>query len=371
MTRLHDLHDQQGQSPWLDNLRRDWLQDGTLADLVDQGIRGVTSNPTIMAKAIEGQDTYDDEFARLIATTSVEDAYWALVLDDINRALDLFRPVYDASGGRDGFVSVEVAPNIAHDTAATVAMARDLHARIERPNVLVKIPATAEGVPAIRQMIGEGRSINVTLIFSLDRYGEVIEAYLAGLEDLAASGRDDLSDVASVASFFISRVDTEVDRRIDAATAGGDRLRSRRGQAAVAQGRLAYRLFEERFTGPRWEALAAKGARRQRPLWASTSTKNPAYPDLAYVDPLIGPDTVNTMPEGTIANFLDHGTVARTVDRDAGGAREVIADLAAAGIDMEDVAATLESEGVASFAKSFDELLQVLTDKATALQARS
>jgi transaldolase len=370
MTTLNDLYDQQGQSPWLDNLRRDWLQDGTMAGLMAKGIRGVTSNPTIFAKAISGQDTYDEEFGRLIKTKSVEDAYWDLVIDDVDAALRLFRPVYDSSDGGDGFISVEVAPSLAHDTAGTVAMARDLHARIDQPNALVKIPATAEGVPAIRQMIADGRSINVTLIFSIDRYGEVIEAYLSGLESLVAGGSQDLSHVASVASFFISRVDTEVDRRIEAAagsSSDGPALLARRGQAAVAQARLAYQLFTQRFSGARWEALAAKGARVQRPLWASTSTKNPAYPDLAYVDTLIGPDTVNTMPDGTIADFLDHGTVARTIDTGVDDARTLIAELAKAGIDMEDVAQTLESEGVASFAKSFDELLQSLSDKANAL----
>ena len=370
MTRLDDLFDGQGQSPWLDNLRRDWLEDGTLAGLVDQGIRGITSNPTIFAKAIEGQHTYDDQFGSLIQTMSVEEAYWDLVVDDIDAALTILRPVYDASHGGDGFVSVEVAPALAHDTEGTIAAARGLHARIDRPNVLVKIPATPEGVPAIRQMISEGRSINVTLIFSLDRYDEVIEAYLSGLEALAASGADDLSRVASVASFFISRVDTEVDRRIEAAAqggAGGSDLLALRGQAAVAQARLAYALFVERFSGPRWEALAAQGARVQRPLWASTSTKNPAYPDLAYVDTLIGPDTVNTMPDGTVADFLDHGTVARTVDTGVDEARRLIDRLGAAGVDMADVAAVLESEGVASFAKSFDELMQSLTDKANSL----
>ena len=374
MTTLHDLYQRQGQSPWLDNLRRDWLEDGTLAGLVDQGIRGVTSNPTIFAKAIEGQDTYDEQFGSLIATRSVEDAYWDLVVDDINGALAILRPVYDASEGGDGFVSVEVAPALAHDTEGTIAAARSLHLRIDRPNVLVKIPATPECVPAIRQMISEGRSINVTLIFSIDRYDEVIEAYLSGLEALLSSGTDDLSGVASVASFFISRVDTEVDRRIEAAAQGaGDShdLLALRGQAAVAQARLAYALFRQRFAGPRWEALAAKGARVQRPLWASTSTKNPTYPDLAYVDTLIGPDTVNTMPDGTVADFLDHGTVARTVDTDVDAAHRLVARLAEVGIDMADVSAVLESEGVASFAKSFDELMQSLTDKATSLAGGS
>lgn len=370
MTTLHDLYDDQGQSPWLDNLRRDWLQDGTLADLVAKGIRGVTSNPTIFAKAISGQDTYDAQFGGLIATASVEDAYWDLVVDDILAALEVLRPVYDASHGADGFVSVEVAPSLAHDTAGTTAAARGLHERIDRPNVLVKIPATPECVSSIRQMIAEGRSINVTLIFSITRYAEVIEAYLSGLEALVATGADDLSAVASVASFFISRVDTEVDKRIEAAVgAGADAgLLELRGTAAVAQARLAYAVFTDAFAGPRWEALAARGARVQRPLWASTSTKNPAYPDLAYVDSLIGPDTVNTMPDGTVADFLDHGTVARTVDADLAGARSVIDRLAAAGIDMEDVAGVLETEGVASFAASFDDLMSSLEAKAADLR---
>jgi transaldolase len=370
VTSLNDLYAKQGQSPWLDNLRRDWLQDGTLARLVDQGIRGLTSNPTILAKAIAGQDTYDAEFGALIKTKSVEDAYWDLVIDDINAALTILRPVYDSSDGADGFASVEVAPSLAHDTEGTTSAARSLHQRIDQPNVLVKIPATRECIPSIRQMISEGRSINVTLIFSIERYGEVIEAYLSGLEALVASGTEDLSGVASVASFFISRVDTEVDRRIEAAVpaaSSDEALLGLRGKAAVAQGRMAYQLFTARFSGPRWEALAARGARVQRPLWASTSTKNPDYPDLLYVDSLIGPDTVNTMPDGTVAAFLDHGTVARTVDVDLDGAEHVINQLAGAGIDMEDVARVLEAEGVSSFAKSFDELMQSLTDKANAL----
>jgi transaldolase len=374
MTTLDDLYDQQGQSPWLDNLRRDWLQDGTLKGLVDQGIRGVTSNPTIFAKAIAGQDTYDDDFGRLIKTKSVEDAYWDLVVEDINAALVILRPTFDASEGGDGFVSVEVAPALSHDTEGTITAARALHQRIDQPNVLVKIPATPECVPSIRQMISEGRSINVTLIFSITRYGEVIEAYLSGLEALVASGVDDLSHVASVASFFISRVDTEVDRRLETAAASdpdGAALLELRGKAAVAQAKLAYQLFTQRFAGPRWDALAAKGARVQRPLWASTSTKNPDYPDLAYVDSLIGPDTVNTMPDGTVADFLDHGTVGRTVDSDVDHAHTLIDELAEAGIEMEDVAQVLETEGVASFSKSFDELVQSLTDKANALTTGS
>jgi transaldolase len=369
---LQDLYARQGQSPWLDNLRRDWLQDGTLADLVAKGIRGVTSNPTIFAKAIAGQDTYDDDFRRLAGSVPVEDVYWDLVVDDVTSALTLLRPLFNASGGRDGFVSVEVAPDLAYDTDATVDAARSLHARIDRPNLFVKIPATEEGVPAIRQMIAEGISINVTLIFSIPRYDEVIEAYISGLEQYASSGVADLSSVASVASFFVSRVDTEVDRRIEAAVSGGSNpdLLELRGKAAVAQAKLAYALFEQRFSGPRWDALSARGARVQRPLWASTSTKNPAYPDLAYVDPLIGPDTVNTMPDGTIADFLDHGTVARTVDTGVDEARAHLERLAEAGIDMADVAQVLESEGVASFRASFDELVRSLHDKAESLARR-
>ena len=374
MTTLTDLYESQGQSPWLDNMRRDWLEDGTMAGLVAKGIRGVTSNPTIFAKAISGQDTYDQEFGKLIKTQSVEGAYWDLVVDDIEAALAILRPVYDSSDGGDGYVSVEVAPSLAHDTDGTIAAARSLHQRINRPNVLVKIPATPECVPSIRQMISEGRSINVTLIFSIARYDQVIEAYLSGLEALAGSGRNDLSHVASVASFFVSRVDTEVDRRLENAARSSDqaeKLHALCGKAAVAQARLAYRLFTERFSGDRWEALAALGARVQRPLWASTSTKNPAYPDLAYVDTLIGPHTVNTMPDATVADFLDHGTVARTVDTDFEEADHVIDQLAAAGIAMEDVAQVLEAEGVASFAKSFDELVQSLSDKAAVLTART
>jgi len=373
MTTLHDLYDHQHQSPWLDNLRRDYLRSGHLADLVAQGIRGLTSNPTIFAKAIENSRDYDDQFADLLATHSVEEAYWQLVFADIRDALVVLRPVYDSSGGDDGFVSVEVAPALAHDTERTAHDARRFNALFAQPNLFVKIPGTIEGLPAIRTMIGEGRSINITLLFSVERYDAVIDAYLDGLEDLAASGAD-LSTVRSVASFFVSRVDTEVDRRLEDLAAQSDGARAEellamRGTAAVAQARQAYRLFRTRFTGARWEALAAKGAAVQRPLWASTSTKNPAYPDLGYVDTLIGPDTVNTMPDETVAAFVDHGTVARTVDADPDGAARTLERLGELGVDMADVATTLEHEGVASFAKSFDELIQALTDKANALSA--
>jgi transaldolase len=368
MTRLQDLYDIAGQSPWLDNLRRDWLQDGKLADLVQKGVRGITSNPTILAKAISGQDTYDEQFKALMKDHTVESAYWELAISDIEGGLKLLRPTYDTSDGEDGFVSLEVSPALAHDTDGTVRDARMLHDRIKEPNLLVKVPATRECVPSINTLIGEGRSINVTLIFGIDRYDEVMEAYISGLETMVAAGRGaELAKVASVASFFVSRVDTEVDRRLETLAGGenGDAaILVLRGKAAVAQARVAYRHFRAAFSGARWEALAHHGARVQRPLWASTSTKNPAYDDLLYVNSLIGPATVNTMPEGTIAAFDDHGTVARTVDADPDDATGVLAQLADAGIDMTDVEQTLEDEGVGSFGKSFDELLQSLSDKA-------
>ncbi|HEX6424297.1 MAG TPA: transaldolase [Acidimicrobiales bacterium] len=363
MSRLHDLYLEQRQSPWLDNLHRGWLAGGDLARWVERGVRGVTSNPTIFQKAIAGSDEYDDQFRALAGDgASVEDAYWTMVVDDIRDALRILRPVHDSSDGVDGFVSLEVAPDMARERDATVTAARDLHARIDEPNLFVKVPATGEGVEAIRTLIGEGRSINVTLIFGLDRYAEVMEAYLAGLE--AYDG--DLSQVASVASFFVSRVDTEVDRRLEAI--GSDAALALRGKAAVAQAQLAYGRFLATFTGPRWQALAQRGARVQRPLWASTSTKNPAYPDTLYVDPLIGPDTVNTMPEGTLDAFDDHGTVARTVDADTDAAAATLDAISDVGVDLDDVARVLEDQGVASFAKSFDELIDALAAKAEELR---
>jgi transaldolase len=368
MTKLQRLYDEQGQSPWLDNLTRVYLGDGTLGRLVADGIRGVTANPTIFAKAIEASDAYDEQFAALIAQgRPVTDAYWVLVGDDIVAALGVLGPTFDASGGTDGFVSVEVAPELARDTDATIAAARQLHQRIARPNLFVKIPATGEGVPAIQAMIAEGRSTNITLIFSLARYAEVIDAYLAGLETLARRGGD-LTAVHSVASFFVSRVDTEVDRRLDAI--GTSDALALKGQAAVAQAKLAYRLFGDRFAGDRWERLAAQGAHVQRPLWASTSTKNPSYPDTLYVDSLIGPDTVNTLPEPTIAAFEDHGTLARSLDRGVDQAGAVMDALAEVGVDMNDVGRVLEDQGVASFHQSFAHVLQALQTKARQLAPR-
>ena len=358
MTRLHDLHAQAGQSPWLDNLRRGWITSGELGRWIDRGVRGITSNPSIFQKAMTGTDAYDDQLRSLVADgATIEDSYWALVVRDIVDALEIMQPVHDASGGVDGYVSVEVNPALASDTAGTIAAGRDLDERIGRPNLYVKIPATAEGIPAIHQMISEGRSVNVTLIFSLVRYAEVMEAYLSGLE--ARDG--DLSDVSSVASFFISRTDSEVDRRLDAI--GGDSALALRGRAAVAQGQVAYEMFRQVFSGERWEALASRGARVQRPLWASTSTKNPAYSDTLYVDSLIGPDTVNTLPDATLEAFEDHGTVARTVDADPLAAHGTLRALTTAGVDLNDVARVLEDEGVAAFVTSFDDLLDSLRAK--------
>ncbi len=361
-TTLHQLFNDHQQSPWLDNLRRGWLHDGELQRWLDRGVRGITSNPSIFQKAIEGSDEYTEQFAELLRSgASVEEAYWGLVTTDIEDALALCRPLYDASDGLDGFVSVEVDPGLARDQAGTEAAARTLWDQIDEPNLYVKIPATAEGVPAIGQMISEKRSINVTLLFSVDRYREVMEAYISGLE--RAEG--DLSSISSVASFFISRVDVEVDARLT--EIGTDAALALRGKAAVANGKLAYAAFLETFSGPRWEALEARGAQVQRPLWASTSTKNPDYPDTLYVDSLIGPNSVNTIPDSTLGHFLDHGTVARTIDADLAEAQSVLADIAALGVDLDVVAVQLEDEGVAAFEKSFDSLLASLTAKAEGL----
>ena len=358
--RLHRLHAEFGQSPWVDNLTRPMLRSGRLGQLVEGGVRGVTSNPTIFAKAFEQGTDYDEKFFDLLKVHSVEDAYWELVIEDVTAALDVLEPVHEESGGRDGFVSLEVSPSIAYDADATVKAATWLHSRIDRSNLLVKIPATAPGVDAIHRMVAAGADINVTLIFGLDRYDAVIEAFLSGLEHVEG----DLSGVQGVASFFVSRVDTLVDRRLEAI--GSPEALGLRGKVAVAQARLAYQLFRRRFSGPRWEALAARGACPQRPLWASTSTKNPSYPDLLYVDSLIGRETVNTLPEPTIAAFQDHGNLARTIDQDIDDARRTLDRVQELGVDMDDVTRVLEDEGVASFAKSYDEVIQVLTDKANA-----
>ena len=361
MTKLRRLFDEHGQSPWLDNLTRSYLHDGTLARYVRDGIRGVTANPTIFAKAIEGSDAYDEQFSLLTTRgTSIVDAYWDLVIDDVRGALEVMRPTFDTSGGVDGFVSIEVAPELARDSPGTVTAARALHTRIDEPNLFVKIPATAEGISAIEAMTAEGRSINITLIFSLSRYRQVIDAYQSGLEHYARNGGD-VSGVRSVASFFVSRVDTEVDRQLDAI--GTPEALALRGRAAVAQAKLAYQLFRDRHSDGRWNALAVGGANVQRPLWASTSTKNPAYPPTMYVDNLIGPDTVNTVPETTIAIFEHQGAVARTIDIDLDDASAVHHQLGEVGIDMDDVGRILEDQGVTSFHDSFAHVLDTLTAK--------
>lgn len=351
-----------GQSPWLDNLQRRMLSDGTLAGLVRRGVRGLTSNPTIFQKAIQGSADYDEQFDQLISGgMSPEQAYWELVISDIQAAAELFSRVHEESDGTDGHVSVEVDPRLARDADETLRAARSLHERVNSPNAMIKIPATTEGLPAIRTMIAEGRNVNVTLIFSLERYAAVMEAYICGLEDRIAAGHD-VSRVASVASFFISRVDSEIDPRLEAI--GSDEALALRGKSAVNQARLAYGAFLSAFSGGRWDRLAHAGARVQRPLWASTSTKNPAYPDTLYVDSLIGPMTVNTLPDVTLEAFDDHGTVARTIDTGIEEARRDWQALQAVGVSLDDVARKLETEGVASFIKSFEDLLESLTEKA-------
>ncbi len=361
-TRLHELYRHCGQSPWLDNIRRGWITGGDLRRWVEQGVRGLTSNPSIFQKAITATADYDDEFRDAIAAgLDVESSYWRLVTSDIAAAASVLRPVYDDSDGLDGYVSVEVAPDLARDSAATAAAARRLHEQLALPNLYVKIPGTAEGLVPIAEMIAEGNSINVTLIFSVERYLEVADAYMSGLEQ----NPGDLSGVSSVASFFVSRIDTEVDRRLEAI--GSDEALRLRGTAAIANAKVAYSHFQRLCSEPRWQALAARGARPQRLLWASTSTKNPAYPDTLYVDELIGPHTVNTLPDATLEAFEHHGTAAPTLASGIDEAAEALDRIAAMGIDLAAVAAQLEDEGVAAFAKSFDELLVALNDKADGL----
>jgi len=355
IARLNDF----GQSPWYDNLARSLLTGGGLAALINtDGIRGVTSNPTIFEKAMAAGEGYDEQLAACGKEgLSIEDSYWRLVVDDVGHAADLLLPVHEASAGADGFVSVEVSPDLAHDTAGTIAQAKSLFERLGRKNVMIKIPATLEGLPAIEANIAAGINTNVTLIFSLARHDKVIDAFLAGLESFVAGGGDP-STVSSVASFFVSRVDTETDRRLPEGSPLG-------GKAAVANARLAYRLFTQRFSGQRWDALAAKGARLQRPLWASTSTKNPAYSPTLYIDELIGRNTVNTLAPASIEALQngDGNLKGDTVTNDMAGTDQVMVDLAAAGVDFDDVTLTLEREGVASFASSFHDALATLEQR--------
>ena len=367
MTKLHQLN-QLGQSIWYDNIRRGLLDSGELAQMIESGVSGLTSNPTIFDKAITGSADYDEALNELIAQgKSVDEIYEALTLEDIGRAADLLRPVYDGSTmlttgrtvGADGYASLEVSPRLAHDTENTISEARRLFAALGRPNAMIKVPATPAGIPAVEALIGAGVNVNVTLLFSLQQYKAAALAYIAGLETLAASGGD-LSKVASVASFFVSRVDTAVDGQLDELAPNPQSLK---GKTAIANAKLAFARFKEIFGGERWEALAAQGARVQRPLWASTSTKDPAYPDTLYVDNLIGPHTVNTVPPQTLQAVLDHGAVALTLETGVDEAHTHIAQLTELGIDFDAITQGLLDDGVASFARSFESLLGGIATK--------
>ncbi len=364
---LQQLH-QFGQSPWYDNISRDVLDSGQLQRLVDLGIRGLTSNPSIFNKAITSGSAYDAQLRSLIdGSRTPQEIYEALAVEDIRRACDILRPIHEASDGVDGFVSLEVSPLLASDTASTIQEARRLRALVDRPNLLIKIPATPEGIPAIEESLAEGLSINVTLIFSRKVYAQVMEAYLRALERRVEAGQD-IRGVASVASFFVSRVDTLVDsllaaRLSTAPPAEADRLRGLMGRAAIANARLAYQDFKRMFSSDRFRRLEAHGGRVQRPLWASTSTKNPAYRDVLYVDTLIGPHTVNTMPGETVEAFLDHGTVALTVEQGLDEAQALLQALAALDIHMDSVTQRLLEDGVAKFAEPFEALLAAIESK--------
>ncbi|MBA2692149.1 MAG: transaldolase [Rubrobacter sp.] len=348
-----------GQSVWIDSLSRDDIQNGDLQRMVEEGVTGVTSNPSIFQKAISSSSLYDEQLGEVAANEDdPKEVFFHLAKQDIRDACDILRPVYDRTDGLDGYVSLEVSPDIAYDTDGTIEEATRLHEMVDKDNLLVKIPATEAGLPAIEAMISRGKSINVTLIFSLDRYRAVAEAYISGLEKLASSGAD-ISRVSSVASFFVSRVDAEADKRLD--TAGKPELK---GELAVANAKLAYDAFREIFSGERWEALAAKDANPQRPLWASTSVKDPSYPDLKYVEPLVGADTVNTMPLETLDATKDHAEVRPgAIEENVEKARKLFADLEAAGVDYDGITDILEKEGVEKFADSFDELIEGIKEK--------
>jgi len=366
---------QLGQSIWLDYIHRTMLADGELKALIERkGVRGVTSNPTIFEQAIGGSDAYDAAIARLAPGLPAVAVYEALAIDDIRAACDLFQPIYDMSGGNDGFVSMEVSPRLANQTAATLAEAKRLWQAVDRPNVMIKIPGTREGLPAIRDAIAAGLNVNVTLLFAVARYEAVIDAYLSGLEQRIAAGQS-IERVRSVASFFVSRVDTEVDKRLDAIVAAGGAAAARagalRGTIAVANAKLAYQTYTAHFEAPRFRQLMARGAAVQRPLWASTGTKNPKYSDTLYVDNLIGPDTVNTMPPKTLEAFAEHGIARRTVDDGVDAARAELAALAEVGVSLDDVTALLEAEGVKKFADSFTELLAAVEAKRAHVASRA
>ena len=371
MNRLKLLHDA-GQSIWLDFIDRDMLRDGELERRISEdSLTGMTSNPTIFEKALAEGTAYDEQLSNAPAALSPWDLFELVETDDVRSACDIFSAVHQESDGGDGFVSIEVSPGSAHDTDATVLEACRLWAMVSRPNVMIKVPGTPEGAVAVRRLTAEGVNVNITLLFSREAHSAVIDAYLRGLEDRVAAGKP-IHQLSSVASFFVSRVDTEVDKRIDALLASAspdaaERLKKLKGRVAVANAKLAYALFQERFSGPRWEALAAQGARLQRPLWASTSTKNPEYRDVKYVEDLIGPETVNTIPPATIEAFRDHGEVKRTVDSNIDAERALLAELEEVGISLESVTDKLLTDGLKSFQKSFDSLIARMKTKATEL----
>jgi transaldolase len=372
--RIKELYRREGQSAWQDDISRDLLNNGTIRKEIEEvGIRGLTSNPTIFEKAIASGSAYDEEITGLLERGLDAAAIFETVaVRDIQATCDLFRPLYDESCGSDGFVSIEVSPAGARDPHLTAEEARRLWNAVDRPNLMVKIPGTAEGVPVVRQMLEEGININITLLFSVDSYERVAHAYLEALTARNEAGKP-VDRVASVASFFVSRVDTLIDKQLDAkiAAASDDatkaRLSALKGKAAVANAKIAYQSFQKLFSGMVWERLRDAGALVQRPLWASTSVKNPAYPDTMYVDELIGPMTVNTMPRPTIEAFLDHGAVARTIDQNLTEAHRTMDELAAAGIDVDAVTRQLEEEGIASFAKSYDSLIAGVESKRSRL----
>ena len=373
-----ELYDKQGQSPWLDFIRRNMLHDGGLKRYIEEdGIRGVTANPTIFAQAIGAGDDYDAQIAELTRKgVAPNNMFEQIAIDDIRAAADLLRPVYKDSNGGDGYVSIEVSPDKAFQTQATIAEAKRWWANIDRPNLLIKIPATNEGIPAIEECIAAGININITLIFAISFYEKVMEAYIRGLERRVADGQN-VDRLHSVASFFVSRVDTATDKRIEAkiaaASAEGDRakLQSLLGKAAVANARIAYERFLAVFGSERFKTLASAGAHSQRPLWASTGTKNKAYSDILYIQELIGPDTVNTMPPATIDAFRDHGVARRTIDSGVAEAHAAMRDLAAAGISIDEVTDELQREGVESFSKSFQQINETTAEKASMLKAKA
>jgi transaldolase len=376
--RLQQLHDA-GQSIWLDSIDRRILHDGELDRRIsDDALTGMTSNPTIFQKALASSNAYDEQITEAEEIDAVRDAedrrgltswqvFELLETTDVRDACDHFAGVYSSTRGADGYVSIEVSPGVAGSREATVAEARRLWKTVDRPNVMVKVPGTPEGAPAVRTLIAEGINVNITLLFGIDAHERVIDAYIDGLEERVKK-RQPIDGIASVASFFVSRVDTEIDKRLDALIAKApqpekERLEMLKGRAAIANAKLAYRLFAQKFAGPRWEALAKQGARVQRPLWASTSTKNPKYRDVMYVEELIGPDTVDTMPPATIDAFRDHGVVERTVDKKIAAAEGLLKEIEAVGISLKEVTDKLLDDGIASFQKSFDELIAGLESK--------